>query len=94
MKRALVLPLFLATTAFAAKNPTLPPGADRALVEVKCSSCHTLSRVVRRGRDRAEWTATVTLMRGKGLRVTDAEFERLLNYLSSALGPNTTDKRH
>lgn len=94
MKRALPALLLLASVASASPAATLPPGPDRALVQAKCTSCHTANRIVRRGRDRAEWTATLTVMRAKGLRMSDDEANRILSYLGTALGPNVVARRH
>jgi hypothetical protein len=53
-----------------------------ALVESKCSLCHTTERVYAADYDRATWEATVDRMKANGLVITDEEYEQVVAYLS------------
>jgi cytochrome c5 len=55
---------------------------DMALVESKCSLCHTTERVYAADYDRATWEATVDRMKANGLVITDEEYEQVVAYLS------------
>lgn len=69
---------------------TVPSGgansAGEALVQRKCSMCHTLERVNQAKKDNAGWVATVDRMRGKGAILTDAEAKQVTDYLTAASG--------
>ena len=52
-----------------------------ALVQRRCSVCHTLDRVNQAKKDEAGWNATVDRMRAKGAVVSQAEHERIVEYL-------------
>ena len=54
-----------------------------ALIEAKCSLCHTTDRVwAATDHDRAEWAATVDRMKSNGLVITDDEYTQIVDYLS------------
>ena len=66
-------------------TPTGPSGAaagGQALVQAKCSMCHTLERVDQAKKDKAGWVATVDRMRGKGAVLTDEEAAQVTDYLA------------
>jgi mono/diheme cytochrome c family protein len=53
-----------------------------ALVEQKCTLCHTLDRVDQASKSADEWSATVDRMVGHGLVVTDDEKTVIVDYLA------------
>jgi cytochrome c5 len=55
---------------------------DRALVENKCSLCHTTDRVWAADYDRPTWETTIDRMKTNGLVITDEEYEQIVTYLS------------
>ena len=57
-------------------------GTGQALVDRKCSMCHTLDRVKQAQKDKAGWTATVDRMRGKGAVLSDSEAQLVVDYLA------------
>lgn len=63
----------------AAEDPLSP----QALVESRCSACHTLDRVQAAEYDRAGWERTVDRMVGKGLNLTEEEYAAIVEYLST-----------
>ncbi len=67
-----------------AENDTIVPDTDTelALVESKCSQCHTLDRVWAASMDRSQWETTVSRMEANGLVVSDDERTRIIDYLS------------
>jgi len=56
--------------------------SDVALIENKCSLCHTTERVWSAGYDRAAWEMTVDRMKSNGLVLTDEEYEQIVTYLA------------
>lgn len=59
-----------------------PAVTGEALLEARCSACHSADRP-RKGRKSAEqWQRTVTRMMGKGAQLTDAEKQVLVDYLA------------
>lgn len=52
-----------------------------ALVEERCSTCHTTDRIYSADKDEAGWTATVDRMIGYGAQLNSAEREAVLQYL-------------
>jgi hypothetical protein len=76
--------------AAAARQADLPPGPDRELVLRKCQVCHDLSVVVEAsGLSRADWNVTIDeMITSNGMSVTPEERKKILDYLSSYLGPS------
>jgi Quinohemoprotein amine dehydrogenase A, alpha subunit, haem binding len=78
-------------------DPTQPPpqatSADApaidaaALLQTRCTICHTLDRVEQARKTSAEWDQTVTRMIGKGAQLSDAEKQALVAYLAKTYGP-------
>lgn len=75
-------------------EPTAPPETDgtneipatdteRALVESKCSQCHSLDQVWAAQKDASGWESTVRRMEANGLQLTDEERQRVIDYLAS-----------
>jgi mono/diheme cytochrome c family protein len=91
MKSILLAAAALAAVAASALAQTpeggLPPGAGSELASAKCSTCHSLGRVVSQHRSKAGWTDTVSMMMDKGLEVTPAEAEQIATYLAASFGP-------
>jgi cytochrome c553 len=66
---------------------SLPAGPAKDLTIAKCSTCHGFGRVAMYQRTRAQWAATVDLMKDKGLEASDAEIKEIVDYLATALPP-------
>jgi mono/diheme cytochrome c family protein len=76
-------------TAGAADRFNLPQGPGRDLIYGHCQTCHDLQSVedsagIRRG----AWDAVLDNMREFGLRISDDQRARILDYLATYLGPN------
>jgi mono/diheme cytochrome c family protein len=77
-----------AITAAAQQRFDLPDGPGRDLVYGNCQTCHDLQSVVdSAGIRRGAWDAVLDNMRDFGLRVTDDQRARILDYLATYLGP-------
>jgi mono/diheme cytochrome c family protein len=74
-----------ATQAPASSDSTSLDGA--ALLETRCSVCHSADRATRASKTLEEWDVTVTRMINKGARLTEAEKSVLLDYLAKTYGP-------
>jgi cytochrome c5 len=82
-------PSVLAATAASAQRLDLPAGPDRDLVARACQTCHDLSMVLAaKGLTRDGWDAAIDEMISYGMKVEPDERARMLDYLSSRLGPS------
>jgi mono/diheme cytochrome c family protein len=78
-----------ASAAPAVERFNLPQGAGRDLIYGHCQTCHDLQSVVdSAGIRRGAWDAVLDNMYGFGLRVSDDQRAKILDYLGSYLGPN------
>lgn len=53
-----------------------------ALIETKCSMCHTTERVWSASYTQEEWTTTIDRMKANGLVLTDEEYNQIVSYLA------------
>jgi cytochrome c5 len=68
-------------------EPTAAPVEEGwALLEERCTVCHTLDRVERSQKSREEWESTVARMVGRGAQLTDDERAVLIDYLTARYG--------
>ncbi|GAB4403533.1 MAG: hypothetical protein Kow00123_14730 [Anaerolineales bacterium] len=61
-----------------------PDGA--ALLQARCTRCHTLDRVQQTPRTASEWETIVARMRSKGAQLSDAEADALVQHLARTFG--------
>jgi cytochrome c5 len=73
-----------AATASAASAESEPPG--KALLQARCTVCHTLERVHKRKDTHAGWGKLVGKMIKNGAVLNEAERETLLDYLAETHG--------
>lgn len=71
----------------AQQNNPLPPGDGRDLVAVACSQCHYLGTIAKIRDGDAGWRMYVSNMVLRGAQLTPAEVDKVVNYLSTNLGP-------
>jgi hypothetical protein len=77
----------------AAELTELPAGPDRELVSKTCQSCHDLQMVFEAaGIGREVWDAALDQMAANGMAVSPADRAKILNYLSTYLGPSPPGK--
>lgn len=62
-------------------------GDGQALLQERCTACHTLDRVQTAKKTSDQWDQTVTRMIGKGSRLSDAEKKTLVTFLSATYKP-------
>ena len=71
-----------ATTA-----PALPATVDgAALLETRCSTCHSVSKATGETHTQAEWDQIVSQMIQKGAKLDDVEKAALVEYLTATYG--------
>jgi hypothetical protein len=64
--------------------PAAEPAIDAAaLIDLRCTVCHTRERIDGASKDAAGWAATIDRMIGKGAQLSAAEREALIAFLSS-----------
>ena len=68
-------------TASAPDSSSTPLGQE--LVLDRCTVCHSLERIKAADHDREGWIETVTRMRQAGARLSDAEAEEIVQFLSA-----------
>jgi cytochrome c5 len=63
--------------------PVVPTGPDgKTLLEERCTTCHTLTRVTSAHKTVDEWRTAVLRMVNKGAVLDDSEQETLITYLA------------
>jgi mono/diheme cytochrome c family protein len=78
-----------ASRAFAIDRFNLPEGPGRDLIYGHCQTCHDLQYLAdSAGIRRGAWDAVLDDMRSFGLRVSDKQRGKILDYLGTYLGPN------
>lgn len=66
----------------------LPSETDAAaLLQERCSTCHSLERVQNAQKTAAQWEQTVDRMIGKGAKLNNEERAILIAYLAEQYGP-------
>jgi cytochrome c5 len=70
-------------TATATEEPPAPPAFDgQAMLQDRCTRCHSLSRVEGASKSEDAWRTTVERMVGYGAVLSTAELEDLVQYLA------------
>ncbi len=94
MKSVILLTGAIAGTLFAlaaaaAEIAELPEGPNRDLVSKVCKSCHDLQMVFdAAGIGRADWDMSLEEMTANGMSISAGERAKILEYLSTYLGPS------
>jgi mono/diheme cytochrome c family protein len=65
----------------------LPPGPNRELVLHECQACHGLEMIADSSETREVWNNLLDAMTSYGLRISPQDRDKILDYLSTALGP-------
>jgi hypothetical protein len=70
------------------EEPTVEPVAiaGEALLQERCTACHTLDRVMRAGHTALGWEQTVDRMVKRGAELNDEERTVLIDYLAQTYG--------
>jgi len=64
-------------------------GPEKALVQKTCTACHVAGQVTAKRKTADQWGETVEKMIGYGAKLSDAEFESVVGYLSKNYGPDS-----
>ena len=62
-------------------------GNGEALMNERCTKCHSLDRVTSAKKSAADWETTVSRMVGKGAKLTSEEQQVLVDYLAKTYAP-------
>src|SRR5580698_9398795 len=65
----------------------LPDGPNRETVQRICSGCHSVQMFVGRGMTRQQWGGVVSNMIGRGAKISDEEYDQIVEYLGRTLPP-------
>jgi competence protein ComEA len=82
--RGIVAGLAVFLAAGAAQADEFPPGAMHDVVAKACTQCHSSSLITSSGKTREDWASTVTTMIGNGANVSDADFDKVVDYLAQS----------
>lgn len=63
--------------------------ADLALVQARCSGCHSFEQVTAARKTPDEWAETMDRMVDHGLQISPDETKRISDYLAAHYGPNS-----
>jgi len=90
VRRTFLMTFLLLTLGIGyAQLTTLPDGPGKDLVYARCQACHDLGYVLdSAGIDRSAWIDTIRSMEEAGMEITPEEFDILLNYFVTYMGPN------
>jgi cytochrome c oxidase cbb3-type subunit 3 len=84
----LLLAAFGSLSAFGqAPASPLPDGPNRETAQRICSGCHSVQMFLGRGMTREQWGGVVSNMIGRGAKISDQEFDQVVDYLATALPP-------
>jgi len=75
-------PLILALAAIAASGQGLPEGEGKDLVEAVCTACHDATNFTTKHMTKPQWQAKVLEMLQECPDVTQAEREKIVDYLA------------
>ena len=67
--------------------PTPPPGPALAVINERCSACHSTASVFNQRRSADDWAATVQLMVDRGADLTPDDMNMVIGYLATNFGP-------
>lgn len=70
----------------------LPQGPGRDVVQNACSQCHGSDVIAAKRATSDEWKDIVARMIGNGAALDDNQYVAVVNYLSTALGPEGAAK--
>ncbi len=65
----------------------LPDGPNRETVQRICSGCHSVQMFTGRGMTRQQWGGVVSNMIGRGAKISDEEYDQIVEYLGKTLPP-------
>lgn len=68
--------------ATAAQADDFPPGPMQGTVTKACAQCHSADVVSSQRKSRADWADTVNQMVANGAQVSNADFDKVVDYLA------------
>lgn len=97
MAAALIVAGLLAACGPSSSEPSSAPATTisgeastldgAALLEERCTVCHTADKITQAQKSADQWESTVTRMVNKGTQLTDDEKAVLVEYLAATYGP-------
>lgn len=82
----IILTAFLALPLVWAQDDGLPDDPGKAVTVRNCTGCHGAEMFAGSHRSQSDWDSTITTMTDKGLQISDADYNTVLQYLSTCLG--------
>jgi len=86
--KLILIPVFALTTIFAAgtQDQPLPEGDGKKVVEKVCNDCHGSETYTQKKRTKEEWSKVIQSMIDKGADGTDAEYDKIIAYMTKYFG--------
>ncbi len=78
-----VIGMMFAAAAFA----QLPDAPGKELTQKICNNCHGTETFQNRRLDREGWEKVIDEMTGRGAQASDADFDKIVDYLANVFGP-------
>jgi competence protein ComEA len=85
-KYTVVAFLGFALLASVASAQSLPDGDGKAVMQKICNACHEAEVVIGMKQTKDGWSATIDEMVSRGAEGTDAEFDKIVEYLAKNFG--------
>jgi len=70
----------------------LPDGDGKDLTKKLCSTCHGTDVFVKQRHDLEKWNQIIDNMTAKGMRASDDDLDKVADYLTTYLGPDSEPK--
>lgn len=70
----------------------VPEKEGKELVQRACGQCHSFDVVISQPHSREEWTEVVARMIGNGARLSDDEYNLIIDYLSTHYAPSVSKR--
>lgn len=90
MPRLLIFSLAGSFIMSAAMADDFPAGPQHDLVAQSCTKCHVAGKITSQHKTADEWADIVSQMIVNGAKVSDADFDNIVDYLAQNFGPAGT----
>lgn len=65
---------------------TLPAGPAKTIIQQRCTACHVATQFTTKHKTADQWSQTVETMIGLGAKIDDADFDKIVDYLTANYG--------
>jgi competence protein ComEA len=94
LRARITFSLLIGAAFTGAAHAQLPDGPGKVETEKVCSQCHELARSISLHQDHAGWETTVNKMVGLGANASDADVQKITDYLTAHFGAEEIPRIH